>query len=85
MRYSRKFLTARLALVASEMGWSVDGDYSTVGKVSLSYIACYGGHNVEQVTSTTGGMRNLNGNGRMSARELMHWYDGVLCGVREKR
>ena len=62
MRYTRKFLRARLALVASEIGWRTD----------------------EQVTTVTGGMRNLS-SCRMNAKELMAWFDGVLCASRELR
>lgn len=49
--------------------------YNDVGGWSLDYADCYGGFNVEEVGTKTGGVRHPLGDRRMSADEFERCVD----------
>jgi len=86
-------MEARLKRVASVVGWDTRCYFAfndpqngaAIGYVCLDYNSAYGGYNVEQTMTMTGGVKILNAPGRMSARELMAWFDGVEYGYGKPR
>ena len=80
-RYSNKFLQAKLQRFAADFGLKVsrgwqDGKCS-VGGVYLDHAACYGGWQVCLHTNEFGACRTLTGSARLSASELVAWFEGA--------
>lgn len=71
------FLRRRLAhVIAPAMGWIVEGDYKTVGRVYIEKAAVGANYRLVQIVGKTGGERNLSDT--LSKRELLAFMDGLL-------
>lgn len=80
-RYSTKFLHAKLSRFAVDFGLSVSRGWTdgkcNVGGLYLDYAKEYGGWQLCQHTNEFGACRVLTGTKRLSAAELVAWFEGA--------
>lgn len=53
---------------------------ANVGAFQLNYTKEYGGYEVVKITTKGGGEMNFSGTSRLSAREMICWFQGVQVG-----
>ena len=84
MRYSKKFIQAKLERFANQFGFKVIGRDTShgkpgyVGAIALDFNSVYGGYQLMQICNEAGGQKTLTGLAtRLNARELISWFEGA--------
>jgi len=70
MRTSRKEVEAAFELFVKSIGGKVATGYNDVGAYRLDYNNVYGGYNIEQIHTQSGGVTNPFGANRRTASEM---------------
>lgn len=67
--------------LCNDLGKRVATSYDDVGAWRLDYVACYGGWNIEEICTESGGIRHPFDSRRYAGRAMFDYIDALRQGA----
>jgi len=84
-RTTKKQLENKFEMFIEAIGGKVAKKFSDVGAYSLDYASCYGGYNIERISSEGGAISHPFGPNRQTASQLWDSMDIAIRAVDEAK
>ena len=84
-RVTRQVAENQFKRLCDALGKRVATSYNDVGAWQLNYAQCYGGYQIQEIVTSTGGISEPFSSSRMSGKELYDYVNFALRAIQIDR